>query len=130
MENNGIKNRKETILLVDDEDMIIEIGSRILEKLGYNVMCAKSGKEGIALYKVKKEEVNLVILDMVMPDMGGAEIFDVLKSVNKDIKILIASGYNMDDDGGELISKGCNGFIQKPFRMEEISRKIREILDS
>jgi CheY-like chemotaxis protein len=120
----------ETILLVDDEDMIIEVGKRILETLGYTVLVARSEKEAIELYREKKDTVDMIIVDMIMPGMGGGETFDRLKSMNTAVKVLLSSGYSVNGQATTILNQGCQGFIQKPFKIEELSRKIREILDT
>lgn len=118
----------ETILLVDDEDIIIDIGGQILEKLGYRALMARSGKEAIEIYRANKKKINIVILDMIMPDMGGGETYDRLKKINPEIKVLLSSGYSINGQASEIMNRGCNGFIQKPFNVEQLSRKIKEIL--
>lgn len=119
----------ETILLVDDEETIIEVGQDILKALGYRVIAATNGKSGIETYLQKKDEISLVLLDMVMPEMGGAETFERLKNINPNIKVLLSSGYSIDGLAKKLLEKGCNGFIQKPFGLKELSQKIRDIID-
>lgn len=120
----------ETILLIDDEDMIIDVGKQFLETLGYNVLIAKSGKEAIEIYKANKEQIDIVILDMIMPDMGGSETYDKLKKINVGIKVLLSSGYSVEGEATEILNRGCNGFIQKPFNMKQVSQSIRKILES
>ena len=95
---------EETILLVDDTDMILDVGKEILEALGYAVFLARSGKEAI-------------------------EVYDQLKEINRDIKVLLSSGYSIEGQATEILKRGCNAFIQKPFNIEKLSHKIREILD-
>ncbi|HEC68142.1 MAG TPA: response regulator [Candidatus Desulfofervidus auxilii] len=125
----GVLKGGETILFVDDEEMIIKTGKELLETLGYKVLIAKSGKEVIEIYRAKNEQIDMVILDTVMPDIGGGEIYDMLKKINPDIKVLLSSGYSMNDEIKEILERGCDGFIQKPFTLKELSRKIRKILD-
>jgi two-component system cell cycle sensor histidine kinase/response regulator CckA len=120
---------RETILLVDDEEMIADIGRRMLEKLGYSVLSADSGKRALALYEAQGERIGLVILDMIMPDMGGSETFDQLKAMDPNVRVLLSSGYSLNGQASQIMRRGCNGFIQKPFNLEKISQKIREILD-
>jgi len=120
---------KETILFVDDESTVIEGCEGMLNKMGYNVSTAGSGKEALEIYKRKSDEIDMVILDMIMPEMGGGETYDRLKEMNPDIKVLLASGYSIKGQATEILKRGCNGFIQKPFNMEALSMKIREILD-
>jgi len=119
----------ETVLFVDDEDMIIEVAEELFERLGYKVLTAGSGREAIETYEKNKERIDMVLLDMVMPDMSGGETYDKLKKINPDIKILLASGYSMNGQATEIMDRGCSGFIQKPFKMRELSQKLREILD-
>jgi len=119
----------ETLLLVDDEDMIVDVGCGIIDRLGYKSLTAKSGEEAIGIYKKNYDKIDMVILDMIMPDMGGGETYDKLKEINPDIKVLLSSGYSIDGLATEILERGCNGFIQKPFNMADLSKKIREILD-
>lgn len=119
----------ETVLFVDDEDMIIEIVEEMLEQLGYKVLIVRSGKEAIEIYEKNKERIDMVILDMVMPDMSGGDTYDRLKEINPDIKVLLASGYSLNGTATEILDRGCNGFIQKPAKMGALSQKLREILD-
>ncbi len=120
---------KETILLVDDEDMVLDVGEEMLDALGYKVLLAKSGKEAIELYNKNLDNIDMVLLDMVMPDMGGGETYGRMKDINPDIKVLLSSGYNIDGQATEILKRGCDAFIQKPFDMQELSQKIRKILD-
>ena len=126
--DDGVSRGTETILLVDDEDAVIDTGNRMLKKLGYTVLPAKSGQEGIDLYETNKDRIDLVILDMIMPDMGGAETFERMKELNPNMKTLFCSGYSLSSLTAEILERGCNAFIQKPFTLERLSRKIREIL--
>ena len=119
----------ETVLFVDDEDMIIEVAEELFEELGYKVLTTGSGREAIETYEKNKERIDMVLLDMVMPDMSGGETYDKLKEINPDVKVLLASGYSMNGTATEIMDRGCNGFIQKPFKMKELSQKLREILD-
>jgi two-component system, cell cycle sensor histidine kinase and response regulator CckA len=119
----------ETLLLVDDEQAIIEVTQDILKMLGYNVLTAKDGQEAINIYRHHKDEIALVIMDMIMPQMGGSECFDRLKEINPSIKVILSSGYSMTDQAQSIMQKGCCDFIQKPFGIKKLSRKIRESLD-
>jgi len=119
----------ETVLLVDDENVITDVGQILLEKLGYKTLIARSGKETVKIYKKNKDKIDVVILDMIMPDMGGGETYNRLKEINPDIKVLLSSGYSLNDQATEILEQGCNGFIHKPYRSRELSQKIREILD-
>jgi len=120
----------ETILLVDDEDMVINVSREILNVLGYKVIVAKAGQEAIEIYKARQEEIDLVILDMIMPGMGGGETFDVLKSINPQIKVILSSGYSINGRPSKMLDRGCQAFIQKPYSMGDLSQKIRVVLDT
>jgi CheY-like chemotaxis protein len=120
---------KETVLLVDDEDMILDVGKAMLEKMGYIILTAKGGKEAIESYKQNQDKIGIVILDMIMPDIGGGEAYDKLKAINPQIKVLLSSGYSIDGHATEILKRGCNGFIQKPFNIIDLSKKLREVLD-
>jgi PAS domain S-box-containing protein len=119
----------EIILLIDDEEMILEVSKDILKQLGYEVLFAKSGKEAIDIFKKHKDIVDLVILDMIMPDMSGGETYDALKEIKTDVKVLLSTGYSMNGQATSILERGCNGFIQKPFNMKFLSEKVREILE-
>jgi len=120
---------KETILLVDDEEMIIEVNQEILKALGYKPMIARTGKQAVEIYKNSKDKINMVILDMIIPGMGGGEAYDSLKKIDPKIKVLLSSGYSISGQAAEILERGCNGFIQKPFKLRELSVKIRNVLD-
>lgn len=120
----------ETILLIDDEEMILELNKELFEKIGYTVLTASSGIEALKLYKEKKSEIDLVIMDMIMPQMHGIELYENIKTVNPDVKVLLSSGYSLNGQAQQIIDRGCNGFIQKPFRIAEISKKVRELIQS
>jgi two-component system, cell cycle sensor histidine kinase and response regulator CckA len=124
----GTTRGTETILLVDDEKMILEVSRKMLEILGYRVYTAGSGQDMVAVYTEKKNEIDLVILDMIMPGMSGGEAFDRLKEINPDVAIILSSGYSLSGQAQEIMDRGCKGFLQKPFRLEKLSGKIREIL--
>lgn len=125
-----IERGTEIILLVDDEEMILEIGRELLNAMGYEVYTARSGTEAVELYKGKKDSIDLVILDMVMPEMGGGQVYDRMKEINPDLRVLLSSGYSIDGQAYEIMERGCNGFIQKPFNLTELSAKIKEILQT
>ncbi|MEW5909752.1 MAG: response regulator, partial [Thermodesulfobacteriota bacterium] len=116
-----------TILLVDDEEMIIDVGTQLLNFLGYSVISATSGRDALSIYREKTDEIDLVILDMIMPLMGGDEIFEKLRQINPKGVILLSSGYSMDGQAKKIMDKGCSGFIQKPFSIDDLSKKLDEI---
>jgi CheY-like chemotaxis protein len=119
----------ETILLVDDEDIIIDVGKAMLEKLGYSVLVARSGLEAVETLTRMKTGIRLVILDLIMPEMDGGKTFDRLRSVCPDMPVLLSSGYAINGHADQIMRRGCNGFIQKPFTISELSQKIGGILN-
>ncbi|MBT8491230.1 MAG: PAS domain S-box protein [Deltaproteobacteria bacterium] len=121
---------KETILIVDDEPMVLEIGQEMLKVLGFKVLTARNGNEAVSICRKNKAQIDMVVLDMIMPGMDGGNTYDILKKMNPELKVLLSSGYSIDGRATEILDRGCNGFIQKPFSMEQISSRIREILDN
>jgi two-component system, cell cycle sensor histidine kinase and response regulator CckA len=119
----------ETVLFIDDESMILTVGKQMMEKMGYDVLVADSGKEAVKVYEAQYEQIDMVILDLVMPDMGGGETYDALRAINSDVKVLLSSGYNLDCQAEEVLARGCDGFLQKPFNMNELCDNLRTILD-
>ena len=120
----------ESILLVDDEEDAIKAEALMLRELGYKVFSALSGKEAIDLYKENMGDLDLVALDMIMPEMNGKDTYDALKKINPEVKVLLMSGYSLNKQIEELMDKGCNGFIQKPFKIVHLSQKLREVLEN
>jgi len=126
--DSRIINGTGTVLLVDDEELVLDVGSRYLKKLGYNVLEASGGQRAVNLYEDKKNTIDLVILDLIMPGMSGKEVYERLKNINPNVKVLLSSGYSIEGQATEIINCGCDGFIQKPFSMNEMSGKLSEIL--
>jgi len=117
------------ILLVDDEDIVVDVGKEMLKGLGYNPLIAKGGKEAIEIFRENQTEIGMVVLDMVMPDLHGGEVFDRLKKINPDVKVILSSGYSLEGQAQRILDRGCNGFIQKPFNLKQLSLKIRETFE-
>ena len=120
----------ECILLVDDEEGPIEVEKLMLKELGYSVMTAENGMEAIDIYAQNSEKVDLVALDMIMPEMSGKATYEELKKINPAVKVLLVSGYSTNKQTEELFELGCKGFIQKPFDIIELSHKLREVLEN
>ncbi|MFH1081161.1 MAG: PAS domain S-box protein [Pseudomonadota bacterium] len=118
----------ETILLVDDEQMVLDVARELLKSLGYRVYSAGSGQEAIAISREKQKEIDLVVLDMIMPGLSGGDTFDRLREIDPEIRVLLSSGYSLDGQAQQILERGCNGFLQKPFRLENLSQKVREVL--
>ena len=120
--------RKPVILFADDDPICLDVGVKMLQKLGYKVLDAKDGKEAVDVFLKNQSEVFLVILDMEMPHNGGITFFQ-LKKINVNVKVLIASGYSKDQQIREMMEHGCSGFIQKPFSIKSLSQKILNVLN-
>jgi len=119
----------ETILLVDDEDMVRELGERILTKNGYTVLTATDGGQALDLYVRSQEQISLVILDLIMPAMGGMECLKEFLKIDPQVRVLVASGYSGDTSSSECIQRGAKGFVPKPFRFKELLNQVRKVLD-
>jgi len=116
-----------TILLVDDEQRVLNVGKDMLTAIGYEVLTASSGKEAVELYRENQHALDVVILDMIMPGMGGRETYERLQKINPGVKALLSTGYSLDGEAKEILSRGCNGFLQKPFHIHELSSKLRDL---
>lgn len=119
---------KRAVLLVDDEEMILSVGKDLLEALGYEAITANNGEEALKLYREREDRIDLVILDIIMPGMSGAETYGGLRRINAGVKVLLSSGYSLDGETEKLLKNGCRGFIQKPYSMKDLSVKVREAL--
>lgn len=117
---------EETILVVDDEEGVRDSASTALKNLGYKVLTACDGIEALKIYKENKGKVDLVLLDMVMPNMAGRETFLELKKVDPQVKVLLFSGYSQNGKATEVLNKGALGFIQKPYKLRELAEIISE----
>jgi two-component system cell cycle sensor histidine kinase/response regulator CckA len=120
---------KESILLVDDEQVILDVNRTMLENLGYHVQVAKDGETAVEIFTVNYQQIDMVILDMIMPEMNGGAVFDRLKKIDPKVKVLLATGYSISGQAEEIVARGCAGFIQKPYDIKTLSVKIRGILD-
>ena len=117
-----------TVLLVDDEEIIRRVGQAMLERLGYRVITAAGGEQSLDIVNRMGSEIDLVILDLIMPDMNGKKVYESLVRIRPDIRVLLSSGYAMNGDVEAVLNSGCNGFIQKPFNLADLSRKIAALL--
>jgi CheY-like chemotaxis protein len=120
----------ETILLIDDEPHVLEMWGDLLEENGYTVLTAEDGARGVEVYRKRQNDIDLVILDYIMPGMGGGAVIETLTEIDKDVKILVASGYSENGQAKGILSGDTAGFIQKPATMKELLRKVRTVLDT
>jgi len=124
-----VRKGRETVLLIDDEEMIIDVGCGLLGELGYTVIPARSGQEALDVYRERHADIDIVVMDMIMPGMGGGETFDRLREIDPRVKVLLSSGYSINGQATQIMERGCDGFIQKPFTLQQLSAKLRQILD-
>ncbi|MBC2709990.1 MAG: response regulator [Desulfosarcina sp.] len=117
-----------TILVVDDEEYILNADKAMLNELGYEVLLAKGGKEALRVFDENKDRIKLLILDLIMPDLGGEIVYDRIKFLQPDIRVILSSGYSIEGQAESILKKGCDGFIQKPYNLNKLARKIKEIL--
>lgn len=117
-----------TVLLVDDDDTVIAVGKRMLEKIGFKVITAEDGREAIRVFREQPDKFDLIILDMTMPHMGGEETFREIRQIDKDTIVILSSGYNEQEATSRFVGKGLAGFLQKPYQFETLNEKIREVL--
>ena len=120
---------EETILVVDDEATLRALLKRALSDVGYRVLTASNGSEAVEIFRMCSAQVGLVVLDMVMPGMSGKRTFEALREIRPDVRVFIASGYSEQGDAREILDAGALGFIQKPFHLSEILKKVRSTLD-
>ncbi|MHB8770551.1 MAG: response regulator [Syntrophales bacterium] len=127
---NPVKSpgERKTILVVDDEPFILDVTQDILKALGYEVFTARSGQEAVQLYWQERSRIDLVILDMIMPDMGGADTYDLLRAIQPDVRVILFSGYSIAGEVQQLLERGCRDFLPKPFSMAALAGKVRNAL--
>ncbi|MBS3919289.1 MAG: response regulator, partial [Deltaproteobacteria bacterium] len=128
-EDKELKGGSETILLVDDEEPIRNLGEQIFAKYGYTVLKVSDGESALKLYQEKKGEIALVVLDLIMPGMGGKKCLEELLQINPEVKVVITSGYSPDGSHKTFLEGGAKNFISKPFNMKEMLQVVREVLD-
>jgi nitrogen-specific signal transduction histidine kinase/CheY-like chemotaxis protein len=124
----GIVKGTGTILLVDDEAVILDVCKDMLSVLGYEVLVARGGREAVDTYRARSAQIDLVILDMIMPDISGERTFDELKTIDPRVRVILASGYSMTGDAEKILAKGAGAFIQKPYQISELSQRIAQVL--
>ncbi len=117
-----------TVLFVDDEEMVLRVGTQMLERLGYTVVQASSGEAAIDLYRAGADDVDLVLLDMVMPGLSGSQVFDALREIDPQVAVLLSTGYSIDGRAAEMLRRGCRGYVQKPYTLTTLAEKIEAAL--
>lgn len=116
------------ILLVDDEESVREVGKEILNEIGYDVVSVGNAQEAVRLLKEKKDLIDLIVLDIILPDLSASETFRTLRTLAPNVKILLSSGYSVDERAIEMMTGGNCGFIQKPFNLRSLSHHVRNML--
>jgi CheY-like chemotaxis protein len=117
-----------TILVVDDEEYILNADEAMLNELGYDVLLANGGKEALRVFDENKDTIKLLILDLIMPDLSGETVYDRIKAIRPDVRVILSSGYSIEGQAESILKKGCDGFIQKPYNLNQLAQKIKEIL--
>ncbi len=123
-----MNEEKGTVLVVDDEELVLDLEVSMLQKIGYNTLIACNSREACQLFNDKNEQIDLVILDMIMPDENGATTYKRLKRINPDVKVLVSTGYGKDGNVEEILNDSQNELIMKPFKFGEFTNKIDAIL--
>lgn len=119
----------ETILVVDDEEMIKDLARDILARYGYSVLTAGSGEEAVEVYRRHKIEIAVVVLDIVMSGVGGREVFRRIREIEPAAQVIVSSGYDQERDADDLLREGAAGFVKKPYRIAELVGKVGEVLE-
>ena len=125
-----IQGGTETILIVDDQETVWDFLIEALQKLGYSVLLAENGLDAVEIYENNPGQIDLVLLDMIMPKQGGHSTFHKLKEIDPNVSVLLSSGFVSMEDVDDLLKSGAAGFLPKPHRIREMAAKIRSILDA
>ena len=118
------KEQKKTILIVDDEALVLRAGQRMLDRLGYRVLVAESGEEACRIYSSEKDQIDLIILDLSMPDMDGTDTFFKLHEIDKNVQVVVSSGFDKENRLALLLENGALGFVQKPFDLKTLGKEL------
>jgi CheY-like chemotaxis protein len=127
---NAMPGTLKTILLADDEPMALEVGRRILQCLGYQVIVARDGLEAVTLYRDRLHEIDLVILDVQMPRLNGPQAFEQIRTLNRDVKVLVVTGSYSEDIANDMLAQGVAAILQKPYQVDQLAQAVRQVLDS
>jgi two-component system, cell cycle sensor histidine kinase and response regulator CckA len=123
-----LESKSQTVLLIDDEKIVAQVGAAMLKKMGYEVLVAHDAEAGLDIFLENRERVGMILLDMIMPGLCGEEAFKKFKDIDPQIKILLCSGYSIHGEASRIMEQGCNGFIQKPFTIKELSTKVQQVI--
>ena len=121
--------RSRCILLVDDEEVILDVGTMMLEKIGYQVLGACNSAEAVEIFKRNENKIDLVLLDLNLPDESGADTFKKIRAIDPDARVILSTGYNGTQEVFELMDLGCRGMLQKPFSLERLFEKVAVALN-
>ncbi len=119
----------ETILIVDDHETIWDFLVEALQMLGYSVLLAENGEDAVSIYRENPGAIDLVLLDMIMPKLGGHQAFYQLRAIDPDVKVLLSSGFVSEEEVNDLLQQGVCGFLPKPHRLPQVAKAIRNALD-
>jgi DNA-binding NtrC family response regulator len=119
-------SRSKCVLLVDDDEVVLDVGTMMLERVGYQVLGARNSAEAVEIFK--QNEIDLVLLDLKLPDQSGAYTFNKIREIDPDARVILSTGYNETQEVFDLMDLGCLGMLQKPFSMEKLFAKVSEAL--
>ena len=119
---------KGTILMIEDEDVVIEVTQTMLEMLGYRVMVAKNGKDAVHITKTFDGQIDLILLDIKLPDMDGGKVYPLIMEARPDLKVIVFSGFAIEGPARKILDAGAEDFIQKPFSLAILSQKLEKVL--
>ena len=128
MQEREIFDRKETVLVVDDEDVVRNLSERVLNQYGYYVVTAVDGQQGLDVYTEQKKDIDIVLLDMSMPNMSGKKVLEKMIQIDPEVRVIISSGYSRQDICEEILLKSKE-FIYKPYDIKDLVKKVRRVLD-
>ena len=115
------------VVLVDDEEVMLVTGEAMLRDFGYDVLLARNGAEAVEMYRDHHADIDLVVVDMIMPEMNGREAFAQMRAINPDARIVLSSGFSREEDLNDIKQQGLSGFIQKPFRSSELTNILSDL---
>lgn len=123
-----MEGRSACILLVDDEETVLEVGVMMLERMGYQVLLARTSSEAVDIYRANRDGIDLVLLDLNLPGERGTDTFKRIREINSDAKVILSTGFCRNQEILDLLNQGCRGMIQKPFGLKELSQKVGLVL--